>query len=98
MWNVYYIPIRRNPVCDDGMIRGSIHPMSPLALPWLRKSMPAGHKVTDVSREAGAQWSKLTAAKKKKYVPRPDEDGRMRISCELCVCENPARSHAGKNN
>lgn len=31
------------------------------------KSMPAGHKVTDVSREAGAQWSKLTAAKKKKY-------------------------------
>ncbi|CAL1159570.1 unnamed protein product [Cladocopium goreaui] len=31
------------------------------------KSMPAGHKVTDVMREAGAQWSKLTAAKKKKY-------------------------------
>ena len=82
-----YTNIRRNPVCDDGMTKGFIPPMQPMqpcstaALPWLRKSMPAGHKITDVMREAGAQWSKMTAAKKKKYVPRPDEDGvLMRIS------------------
>ena len=59
--------------------------------------MPAGHKVTDVMREAGAQWSKLTAAKKKKYVPRPDEDGADEDKLWV-VCVNPARSHAGKNN
>ena len=34
--------------------------------------MPAGHKPTEVMQEAGAQWSKLTAAKKKKYAARLD--------------------------
>ena len=36
--------------------------------PSIVKSMPVDHKVTDVAKEAGKQWNKLTAAKKKKYV------------------------------
>lgn len=38
--------------------------------PTIVKSMPKDYKVTDVAKEAGKQWNKLTAAKKKKYVAR----------------------------
>ena len=33
----------------------------------IKKKLPADHKVTDVSKEAGQQWAKVTAAKKKPY-------------------------------
>jgi len=35
--------------------------------PSIVKKLPAGHKVTEVMKEAGKQWGKLTPAKKKKY-------------------------------
>eukprot|EP00434_Breviolum_minutum_P021145 symbB.v1.2.018657.t1/scaffold1498.1/size115254/3 len=35
--------------------------------PSIVKKLPAGHKATEVMKEAGKQWGKLTAAKKKKY-------------------------------